>query len=159
MDTAMVFVKTEKGHEEIDRRTYHLGFKLRTALIVVDGENDVEALLPKIPGDGVTLIQELWREGFIGPIGSEGAAPVAPVVRSSAAEAVDHGDFDLETAKRSAVKAIEAILGPNGESLAIAIERTKSRADFVAQAQKTREIMRAMGGQRRADEFWSKTGL
>jgi len=156
MDTAMVFVKTEKGHEEIDRRTYHLGFKLRTALIVVDGENDVETLLPKIPGDGVALIGELWREGFIAPVGPEGAAQVA---RSSTADPANSENFDLDTAKRSAVKAIEAILGPNGESLALAIERTKSRSDFVTQAQKTREIVRAMGGQRRADEFWSKTGL
>jgi hypothetical protein len=157
MDTTLVFVKTEKGHEEIDRRTYHLNFKHRTALIVVDGENSAEVLLAKIPGDGTALLQDLWRDGFIEPASGNRAAPNSTAATESVVNDVD--GFDLETMKRSTVKAIEAILGPNGESLAIGIERTKSRAEFVAQAQKTREVMRAMGGQRRADEFWSKIGL
>ncbi|MBL8524647.1 MAG: hypothetical protein JNN20_13230 [Betaproteobacteria bacterium] len=157
MDTALVFVKTEKGHEEIDRRTYHLNFKHRTALIVVDGVSNAELLLPKIPGDGVSLLEELWRDGFIAPSTGEPANVVSKA--SPPAAETESATFDLEAMKRSAVKAIEAILGPNGESLAIAIERAKTRADFVAQAEKTREIVRAMGGQRRADEFWSKTGL
>jgi len=157
MDTSQVFVKTNKGHEEIDHRTFHLGFKLRTALIVVDGESPAEWLLAKIPGDGAALLEELWRNEFIVPVGGAASAPsVSPpaVSASSVSES-----FDLEAAKRSAVKAIEAILGPSGESLAIAIERTKSHSDYVSQVQKTRDIVKSMGGQRRADEFWSKTGL
>ena len=157
MDTALVFVKTEKGHEEIDRRTYHLNFKHRTALIVVDGVSSAELLLPRIPGDGVALLEELWRDGFIAPSSGESIVAAQPARASTVSGQQE--TFDLETMKRSAVKAIEAILGPNGESLAIAIERAKSRTDFVAQAEKTREIVRAMGGQKRADEFWSKTGL
>ena len=156
MDTSQVFVKTDKGHEEIDRRTFHLGFKLRTALIVVDGASAVELLLAKIPGDGVALLEELWRNEFIVPVG--GAAP-KPSVSPPATSTSNASSFDLEAAKRSAVKAIEAILGPSGESLAIAIERTKSHSDYVSQVQKTRDIVKSMGGQRRADEFWSKTGL
>ena len=157
MDTSQVFVKTDKGHEEIDRRTFHLGFKLRTALIVVDGESSVELLLAKIPGDGAALLEELWRNEFIVPVGAGAQKPSASqqvLPSSSVSES-----FDLEAAKRSAVKAIEAILGPSGESLAIAIERTKSHSDFISQVQKTRDIVKSMGGQRRADEFWSKTGL
>ena len=157
MDTSMVFVKTDKGHEEIDHRTFHLGFKLRTALIVVDGESAVELLLAKIPGDGVALLEDLWRNDFIVPVG--GAASKPSVAAPAGATSAATESFDLEAAKRSAVKAVEAILGPSGEALAIAIERTKSHSDYVSQVQKTREIVKSMGGQRRADEFWSKTGL
>jgi hypothetical protein len=82
----------------------YLGFKLRTALIVVDGESPAELLLAKIPGDGAALLEELWRNEFIVPVGGAASKPsVSPPVvsASSASESFD---------KRSAVKAT-AILG------------------------------------------------
>lgn len=157
MDTGMVFVKTAKGHEEIEKRTYHLNFKHRAALIVVDGENAVDALLGKIPGEGITLLEELLRDGFIAA--ARGSAPGSPAETLPGAIAGTASGFDLETAIHDAVRSIEASLGPGGESFALAIERCQTRAEFAQQAQQTRDIISNIAGQRKATEFWVKTGL
>ncbi len=156
MDSRMVYVKTDKGHEEIEKRTYHLNFKHRTALILVDGESAANELLDKIPGDGLMLLDELLRDGFIAAAQGGASAPVAQEPGPSPADA---GAFDLDAAKRGAVKVIEALMGPGGESLAVSIERSKTRAEFAQHAQKTRDIVSQMFGARKAAEFWAKTGL
>ena len=157
MDTGTVFAKTDKGREELERRTYHLNFKHRTALIVVDGENAVDALLGKIPGDGVTLLEELLRDGFIAV--AHGKVPRSPDKSLPGLATGNTAGFDLETAKRGAVKTIEAVLGPGGESLALAIERCATQTEFAQQARRTRDIISQMAGQRKATEFWAQTGL
>ena len=157
MDTGIVFVKTAKGHEEIEKRTFHLNFKHRTALILVDGESAAGELFKKIPGDGSSLLTDLVRDGFIVSADGKPVASAAEPVRGAAA-GVSAG-FDLETAKHEAVKAIESVLGPDGESFALAIERCKSRAEFADQAQRTRTIISQVGGAQKAAAFWTKTGL
>ena len=72
---------------------------------------------------------------------------------------VNPADFDLEGAKRRSVKLIEAVLGPGGESLALAIERSETQLEFAQQAERTRQIISQMAGQRKAIEFWVQTGL
>ena len=157
METRMVFAKTDKGHEEVEKRTFHLNFRHRTALILVDGEQAVDALLGKIPGDGVTLLNELLRDGFIAAArGNVSASPAESLPDLATGVAVG---FDLETAKHRAVRTIEALLGPDGESLALAIERSDTKAEFARQAQRTRVIISQVAGQRKADEFWAATGL
>lgn len=157
MDTGTVLVKTDKGHEEIDKRTYNLNFKHRTALIMVDGESTVDVLLGKIPGDGLPLLEKLLRDGFIatGDANATGLDTVSPPVPAKGATA----DFDLETAKRAAVKFVGAVLGPGGESMAIAIEGCETKAEFTQHAQRTRDLISQVGGQRKGAEFWVKIGL
>ncbi|MBL0123145.1 MAG: hypothetical protein IPP88_10620 [Betaproteobacteria bacterium] len=157
MDTDMVFVKTVKGHEEIEMRVHHLNFKHRTALIVVDGRSPVDALLGKIPGDGLILLDELLRDGFIAPV--QERVPSRLPEPSPAMTSVPAAGFDLKTAKHQAVLIIEGVLGPGGESLAIAIEHCKSHAEFAQHAQRARDIISQVSGQRKAAEFWAKTGL
>ncbi|MEO8101275.1 MAG: hypothetical protein ABI790_02045 [Betaproteobacteria bacterium] len=164
MDTGMVLVKTDKGHEEIEKRTNHLGFRHRTALILVDGEDTVDMLLAKIPGEGLKLLEELLRDGYVADV--RGQSPGTPAesgaIAAPAGGASGTGTsaaFDLESAKFQAVKMLEAVLGPGGESLAIAIERSQTLAEFSTQAKRTRDLISQVGGQRKATEFWTKTGL
>lgn len=161
METGTVFTKTHKGHEEIDKRTYHLNFKHRTALIMVDGENAVEALLGNIPGNGVALLEDLLRDGFIAATGSKskGGSVELPAGSATGTPVGVGANFDLEIAKRNAVKFVVAVLGPGGESLAIAIEGCNTQAEFKRQAQRTRGLISQVGGQRKAAEFWAQTGL
>lgn len=157
MNSNMVFAKTEKGHEEIEKRTNHIDFKHRTALIVVDGKSTVGTLLGKIPNEGVRLLEELLRDGYI--VSADGQ--IAETTDEPAIEdlKVDAANFDLEAAKRNSVRVIEAVLGPGGESLAVAIERSKTKEEFGVQAQRTSDIISQMGGPRKAAEFWAQTGL
>lgn len=157
MDSNMVFAKTDKGHEEIEKRTNHIDFKHRTALIVVDGKSTVSTLLGKIPNEGVRLLEELLRDGYIVPAdGRIAEATDEPAVKDLN---VNPENFDLESAKLKAVRIIEAVLGPGGESLAMSIERSKTKEEFRVQAQRTNDIISQMAGPRKAAEFWAQTGL
>lgn len=158
MDIADVFVKTAKGVEEIEKRTYRLGFRHRTALIQVDGHNAVEALLPKIPGDGFVLLEALLNDGFIARADGRSTS-VASAPKASAAPAIATAGVDLEAAKRRAAKSIESLLGPDGDALAVGIERTQTVGEFAIRAARTRGIIEQMLGATRAKEFWDSTGL
>ena len=157
MDKSTVFVKTDKGHEEIDKRSQHINFKRRTALIMVDGVSAVDTLLGIIPGDAITLLEELLRDGFIAP--AKGKAPVSAVETVPKATGIANEGFELETAKHDAVRVIESLLGPGGESLALSIEGCRTRAEFAQHAERTRGIISQMAGAAKAKQFWAKTGL
>jgi hypothetical protein len=73
--------------------------------------------------------------------------------------ASEKNEFNLENAKRQAVKVIESVLGPGGDAMSIAIERCKSRDEFERQAKRTLEVISQVGGSRKAAEFLAKTGL
>jgi len=80
-----ICVKTPKGIEEIERRTYRLPMRTRQVLIMVDGKRDYDTLVAMFPD--VTLrgvVQQLIDDGFITPLRK--AAPAAAGV--SAAPAV-----------------------------------------------------------------------
>lgn len=157
MNTNMVFAKTDKGHEEIEKRTNHIDFKHRTALIVVDGESTVGTLLGKIPSDGMRLLEGLLRDGYIvAADGQKVDEANAPAPREPGASAAD---FDLESAKFNVVKIIETVLGPGGESLAVAIERSETKVEFGIHAQRTRDIILQTAGPHKAAQFWTQTGL
>ena len=155
MDRSDIFVKTAKGIEEVAKRTYRLDSRHRIALIQVDGHSAVEMLVSRIPGDGFTSLEELRRDGFIAQVGGKPTAPPGSATASTSPSAA----FDLEQAKQRAAKTIDSLLGPDGDSLALAIERTKTVAEFTARAERARDIIGQMRGAGRAKEFWTATGL
>jgi hypothetical protein len=169
VDTNLVFVKTEKGRSEIETRDHSIHFKQRIALIMVNGKSTVDEMLPKIPGDGIALLEALHRDGYITPVaGSAPSVQAAPAAKPAATEeaaspsdnmASEKNEFNLENAKRQAVKVIESVLGPGGDAMSIAIERCKSRDEFERQAKRTLEVISQVGGSRKAAEFLAKTGL
>ena len=161
MDSDDIFTKSAKGFEEIEKRSYHLDFRHRTALIQVDGRSEVGVLLAKIPGDGFALLEELARGGFITYAdGREAVAPVAVAPAAAATQTANQGTkIDLGTAKKRASQSIVSLLGPDGDALAVAIERTATLAEFTTRAERARDIIGQMRGASRAKEFWDSTGL
>lgn len=75
MNPDQVFQKTDKGREEIARRTFRLEARRRTLLILVDGRSDAANLAEKAAqlGDAMAQLQTLWTEGFIEPLGGAAA--------------------------------------------------------------------------------------
>ncbi|GAB7129615.1 hypothetical protein JCM19000A_41230 [Silvimonas sp. JCM 19000] len=62
----VVFVKTSKGQQEINERTFGLASRLRRALILVDGQKAALALRDMLLGlDADALLIELQAQGFI----------------------------------------------------------------------------------------------
>lgn len=70
MSDEIIYMKTEKGLEEIERRSYNLPRRLRSALIMIDGHTSAillrERFLPL--GDPAELIEHLLVDGFIRPL-------------------------------------------------------------------------------------------
>ncbi|MBL8521754.1 MAG: hypothetical protein JNK75_13945 [Betaproteobacteria bacterium] len=159
IEPGTVFRKTAKGQQEIELRTHKLGMKQRTALILVDGERAAESIIVNLPGNGEELLLGLYREEFIAlasgdaPAARPAAAPAAaasPVREPAAVPA----SFDLPSTQRAAVHAVEDVLGPEGESIALKIERTTSNAELMAVLERTRELIRGSRGEARATKFW-----
>lgn len=166
MDSDNIFTKSAKGVEEIEKRSYHLDFRHRTALIQVDGRSAIGALLAKIPGDGLTLLEDLARDGFIAHADGREAvtpvttAPATAVTTPAATPSANQGaKIDLGTARKRASQSIVSLLGPDGDALAVAIERTSTLAEFTTRAERARDIIGQMRGAARAKEFWDSTGL
>jgi hypothetical protein len=155
MNPDNVFQKTAKGREEIEKRTLRIDHKRRTLLILVDARSSAAELAGKaahIP-DPMTLLQSLWTEGFVEPVGTPGtAAPAAaPVAPPSSGKSLDE-------LKRISAKTIERLMGPDGDALAIKIERAPNLDAFFAEAARAREALRAFLGPRQAEEFWKSLG-
>jgi hypothetical protein len=62
-----IYVKTNKGTEEVSRRTYHLNHRLRTLLIMIDGVRPAFELVEAAQRIGLepNFLADLARDGFI----------------------------------------------------------------------------------------------
>jgi hypothetical protein len=60
----------------------------------------------------------------------------------------------LDQLKRAACKAIGRLMGPDGDSLALKLERAPTREAFFAEAARTRAALGSFLGPRQAEEFW-----
>lgn len=164
MDPDLVLHKTAKGREEIEKRTHRVDAKRRTLLILIDGRATAAELAEKTAhiADAYTLLETLLAEGFVEPPGDalpSGSASRSVVPAAAAPAAATMPTQSLDELRRLACKQVERLMGPDGDSVALKLERAENMQDFVAQAQKTREILKAFLGPRKADEFWKVLGL
>ena len=114
---AAVWVKTAKGKDEVERKTYGLAFKLRQALIMVDGKRDLAALQGILPPETVPdTIAELLKDGFIGAV--EVQAPPAP---ASAAPA-DPNEDPFMLGQTFMVNMVKRILGVAGDAVILKLK-------------------------------------
>lgn len=83
-----IFVKTEKGHDEISQRRFGLNTRQRRALIVMDGMKAVSVVREMMPGEELDdIISFLVVHGLIVPAKPPGRhPPAAPVERASTLE-------------------------------------------------------------------------
>lgn len=85
MNPETIYVKTEKGREEIRSRAAGLSQALRILLIATDGEKPLTKLCRLHPaGAGtVDLIRELQRLGLVEPLGATRPKTAAPTALAS----------------------------------------------------------------------------
>ena len=159
MNPDQVFQKTEKGREEIAKRTHRLDARRRMVLIIVDGQSSAESLAAKVAHveGSETFLQSLWTEGFIEPVG--GAIATAPAVAAAPALRPGADPVALEQLKRSACSQIERLMGPDGDALALRIEKATTHEQFLAEARKVREALSAFLGPKKAELFAKSIGL
>ncbi|MCU0765260.1 MAG: hypothetical protein MUF32_04465 [Burkholderiaceae bacterium] len=133
MPDLRVFGKTPKGAAELAARSGGLSMAQRRLLILVDGARDVEQLSAMVPSALEESLNLLEQGGFIAQVGGavEAAGPAgAPeaVAETALGVATTTPDAELTTvpeAKARAVRAINDLLGPSADRLAIAIEEAE----------------------------------
>jgi hypothetical protein len=144
MDPTTVFVKTARGQEEITSRTRQLAPRLRLLLIMIDGNRTAGELLSQNPDKTGTELTALLEGGYIAVRPEEAVAPpAAPVV-------------DVRVLRNTIRTMLHDIMGPEADMFTVKLEAAKSGPELLQQAEKMREVIRTMIGNKKAEQFWQK---
>jgi hypothetical protein len=164
MSSDGIYRKTEKGRTEIATRANRLGMRERTMLIMVDDKTTRRELLAKNPhptSEGI--LNNLLADGYIEIVrGStpEAAPPPAAAPASAApaaaapAAAAPEVEVSMLSASRYACRALVTYLGPSADDLTTMIEKAKDLQSLTTSLEKCRDVIQAMAGKRKADEYW-----
>lgn len=159
-----IYRKTEKGKTEIATRANKLGMRERTMLIMVDDKSTRRELLAKnTHPTSEGILNTLLAGGYIETVGGVAAAAAEVGAQATATEAQAPAappaappvEVSMASATRFACHALVTYLGPSADDLAAMVEKAKSPAELGATLQKCREVIQAMAGRRKAEEFWA----
>ena len=111
MSVETIYAKTQKGFEEMTRRTYRLPARMRALLIMIDGRLLAGELFAREqhPEESQQLIESLLKDGFIEPIGGIAAPPdpstarTEPAVMAASAPSRSHSTIPAGWAPDQAV--------------------------------------------------------
>jgi hypothetical protein len=167
MDKNAVLVKTDKGAEEIKSRAHGLAARLRSVLIMVDGNFTIAEYVARfgaIPDIEGTL-QMLLDQGFVEPRAA--AAPPPPpsaaVGRPSTAPGGDQPP--LPATQKEAVAELSRVMldsmGPDADVFTGMLERARSRVQFVEAVERCARVLDSLGarGKARAVRFRERAQL
>ncbi len=155
MDAHIVFYRTDKGADELKTRQHGLSQKQRLALILVDGESDIDALKHKSPTDeGLEqILESLAMNGYIA------ANAGAWVARSPDAETAD-GSTESEQVARAKDELVDLAILVLGDQADRVVKKIKSSADNKAALLDTLQTCRKLVGlfidEAKADELQGK---
>lgn len=173
MSGTHIYRKTEKGRTEIATRANKLGLRERSMLIMVDDKSTRRELLQKNPHPtSESILNDLLAHGYIEtvmsgadageagvppPVDAPAAAAATPAASPAAAPpAPDPGvEVSLASASRYASRALVTYLGPSADELAAMVEKAKDAGELAKVLGKCRDVIQAMAGRKKADEFWA----
>jgi hypothetical protein len=123
---ATIYAKTPDGQNEIETRARRITPRARSLLILIDGKRHDEELAKLVQQFDETLAL-LLEGGLVEAVGttstrssSKASAPAeAPAAPPPPAEIT----ADVAVLRREAVRAVNDLLGPMGESLAVKLEK------------------------------------
>lgn len=162
MTTHSVFQKTGKGADELKTRRHGLSPRLRQLLILVDGRRDLGELARVLPGPELAeQLAQLESGGFVTrPLEAAFPEPEetpAPAVGAAAGSAAPAGE-DLRALRARMARALIDTIGPNGDDLAMRIERVRSIDELRALLPAVLSVVEACGGRVGVDEFLNRGG-
>jgi hypothetical protein len=173
MDESLVFEKTPQGQAEVGSRSAGLSLQARRVLIMVDGSRTLGELAPLAPqGRLDEVIELLSARGLIRSTGNQDAAALAeawntgPVTSSNQALSASTRDsgaapaapddriyLTFDEVKRRAVHELNERLGPDGEPLAVRIERSNTAEDLRDRLREAERLIARTVGEASAQEF------
>jgi len=119
-----VFGKTPKGAAELAARSGALSLAQRRLLILIDGVRDVDQLAAIVPSALDESLDVLEQGGFIAL--ASGAAGGNDTEQGASTMIPEAEMTTVQEAKTRAVRAINELLGPAADGLAMAIETASS---------------------------------
>lgn len=154
MSTQAVLQKTRKGTDELRTRRHGLSPRLRQLLILIDGKRDTAELARMLPGPELAeQLARLENDGFVTrPLEApdepdpERVAQPAPVVE------------DLRALSARVTRALLETIGPNGDELAMRIERARSIDELRSLLPAVLSVVEACGGRAGVDGFLQRCG-
>jgi hypothetical protein len=158
----LIYRKTAKGLNEIETRAHRLPPRLRSALIVVDGRRAIDDLRPLILQQPDETLATLVEQGFIEAFGDAPAppkpAPAAPQPAPAPAPAAA-GNSDFDGTRRAAVRALNDLIGPAAETMAIKMEKARNLGELLPLLVQAAQTVAAMRGRAAAEAFAKRFGV
>jgi hypothetical protein len=141
MDKHTVFVKTDAGREALAQRAPGLLPRLRSLLIMVDGQRPAlafDAACGGAEGAALPLLEQLLAQGWIQapPAAASAVSEPSPSIPQS-----DSAPWPLPDAKRRVARYLNDQLGPMGEAIALKVEACRQEADLRALVPRIREAL------------------
>ena len=155
---ATIYRKTEKGQTEIETRLFRLLPRMRTALILVDGHRNDSELAKLIPGEPVSTLQSLLADGFIEVLAvvEQRSTARAPTPQEPHGRSPSVHSPAFEQRRRDAIRTLNDQLGPEGESLAIRMERCHDWGHLLPVLQTAQQVLRNARGAAVAADFGAR---
>lgn len=161
MDSSAVLAKTAKGVEEVTARVHGLPQKLRSLLIMVDGNATAGDLVARFSGiAGVeTSLAALLDQGFVEIKGTKAAVPAAGAGEAAAPSGLAAPTGTRAEALAALTRLLHDGLGPDADPLALRLETARSRAEFLAAAERCTETLAALTNPARAQQFHDRAQI
>ncbi|HEY5762135.1 MAG TPA: hypothetical protein VIS73_02910 [Rhodocyclaceae bacterium] len=158
MPSGTIYAKTQKGFEEMTRRTYRLPARMRSLLIMIDGHLPAGELFARAPHpeEAQQLIESLLKDGFIEPVGGiddAGELSNAASAPLDTAASAPSPDLALVAAKRYVAQAMLDALGPEADHFTVHIEAASDAGSLKAIALEYLDVIRGASDRRKADAF------
>lgn len=144
-----IFGKSAKGLEEITARRGGLSLAQRRLLILVDGVRDVDALSALLPSGLDEALLALESGGYIKLVGRSAPPdePLAPI-------AIPEAEMtSVDEARLRAVRALNDLLGPSADDLAMAIEGAASGEELRPLIREAERLIASTHGAATAQAF------
>ena len=147
MDPNATYVKTDKGLQEVQSRTFGLPLRSRTLLIMVDGRATAGMIIDKGKAGGnaaaYAAMQELEAQGFI--------------VAASAGAPAESGtpERSLASARRYAIAQMRALPGPHGPAFVERLESAADRGTLMTMLERCRNAVQVANNEEGAKRFWA----
>jgi len=139
-----IYTKTVDGQRELQTREKRLTPRARSLLILIDGRRTDDELAGLVTDFGDNL-QPLLEAGLVQAV--EPPPPSPEAAPRAAANEAPQAVADREALRREALRAVNDLLGPTGEALALRIEKAASAKDLEAALERAvAYIANARGG-------------
>ncbi len=162
MEAAAVFVKTQKGRDEVRTRSHQLSARERTTLIMIDGKRHFADLLTlsPTPNELEQHLHTLLQAQLI-CLQSETAAPAAevPLAADTADDTSDLSvmqaipDPELEKTRQFIQDVAQETLGADAAAFTHTLGGLKDRQALLNFAQHLRDVLYRITNGKEADQF------